>query len=180
MAKYQVITTAGSSHEPARQSYIDSISSYLPSTATLAEFLPEGLKQYVGQDDQLDHDGKDVVLCCSIEGYQTSLGFRLPAGENIADWMIDAVCGIAPRYNRDGTEDTAFNAPADLFENWTAKYKSTQVRWDGVAAAQGGGGRRGSAPNLPGVAAAGRRRPEIRDPRLIRSRRRHVALKKNF
>ena len=96
----------------------------------------------------------------SIETYLTSLGFRLPAGENIADWMIDAVCGIAPRYNRDGTEDTTFNAPADLFENWTAKYKSTQVRWDGVAAAQGGGGggRRGSsAPTLPGVATAGRR-----------------------
>ena len=88
----------------------------------------------------------------SIEGYLTSLGFRLPAGENIADWMIDAVCGIAPRYNPDGTEDTTFNAPADLFENWAAKHKSTQVRWDGVAGALGGCGRRASAPNTAAAA----------------------------
>ena len=62
-----------------------------------------------------------------IQPYLTSLGFKLPPMENVADWMIDAVCGLAPRYNTDGEVDTEFKAPADLFTAWEKNYKHTCV-----------------------------------------------------
>ena len=46
-----------------------------------------------------------------IEEYFTKLGFRLPDRENPADWLIDVVCGLAPRYKEDGTVDDEFTAP---------------------------------------------------------------------
>jgi hypothetical protein len=72
MAKYSVIGSG--SHQPS-QGYLDSLSSYLPSVQGLKEYLPDGLKQYApfcSEGDQLDHEGKDVALCVSMEGYRTS------------------------------------------------------------------------------------------------------------
>ena len=46
------------------------------------------------------------------------LGFRLPDRENLADWMIDVVCGLSPRYMDSDEIDPDFTAPADLFTFW--------------------------------------------------------------
>ena len=46
-----------------------------------------------------------------IQEYFTSLGFRLPDKENPADWLIDVVCGLSPRYKDDGSTDADFKAP---------------------------------------------------------------------
>ena len=62
-----------------------------------------------------------------IEEYFTSLGFRLPDRENPADWLIDVVCGLSPRYNDDGSIDEGFKAPADLFTAWAAM-KGSRLR----------------------------------------------------
>ena len=59
-----------------------------------------------------------------IEEYFTSLGFRLPDRENPADWLIDVVCGLSPRYNDDGSIDEGFKAPADLFTAWAENQKA--------------------------------------------------------
>ena len=56
-----------------------------------------------------------------IEEYFTSIGFRLPERENPADWLIDVVCGLAPRLLPNGTVDEAFRAPADLYALWEAE-----------------------------------------------------------
>jgi hypothetical protein len=72
MAKYSVI--ASGSHQPS-QGYLDSLTSYLPSVQDLTEYMPDGLKQcapFCSEGGQLDHEGKDVVLCASMEGYRTS------------------------------------------------------------------------------------------------------------
>ena len=59
-----------------------------------------------------------------IEEYFTSLGFRLPDRENPADWLIDVVCGLSPRYNDDGSVDENFKAPADLFSMWAEQFRA--------------------------------------------------------
>ncbi|CAE8673647.1 unnamed protein product [Polarella glacialis] len=60
------------------------------------------------------------------ESYFDDTGFRLPPRENPADWMIDIVCGMSPRYQSKSSDDVdaAFAAPHDLFELWDSKCKA--------------------------------------------------------
>jgi len=70
--------------------------------------------------------GGNQVFCGRaelIEQYLTEAGFRLPAKENPADWLIDVVCGLAPRYDTSGKEDKDFTAPQDLFAIWESGCK---------------------------------------------------------
>eukprot|EP00929_Paragymnodinium_shiwhaense_P078958 TRINITY_DN4098_c0_g1_i1.p1 TRINITY_DN4098_c0_g1~~TRINITY_DN4098_c0_g1_i1.p1 ORF type:complete len:852 (-),score=160.01 TRINITY_DN4098_c0_g1_i1:615-3170(-) len=67
--------------------------------------------------------GGGQVYCgetSGIEPYLTGLGFRQPAKENPADWMIDVVCGLSLRYLEEGSDkvDVDFTAPRDLFKMW--------------------------------------------------------------
>jgi hypothetical protein len=69
-----------------------------------------------------------------MDAYFKSLFFRLPPRENPADWMIDIVCGLAPRYlssSLDALEDLAFTAPDDLFKIWDTTFKGKTSAWDG-------------------------------------------------
>lgn len=61
-----------------------------------------------------------------IQTYLERLSFRLPAKENPADWMIDVVCNLAPRYlDPTGEEvDASFKAPGDLFKIWNENHKA--------------------------------------------------------
>ena len=58
-----------------------------------------------------------------IRPYLETLGFVVPEHENPADWMIDVVCGLAPRYKEDGSVDEAYRAPEDLFDAWDRDHK---------------------------------------------------------
>jgi len=72
----------------------------------------------------------------SMERYFIDEGFRLPPRENPADWMIDIVSGLVPRFvNKEGLEelDATFTAPRDLFEIWDSKYKGKGNFFDGPA-----------------------------------------------
>lgn len=54
----------------------------------------------------------------NVTSYLISLGFRMPELDNPADWMIDVVCGLQPRYLEDGQVDSTFEAPENLFVSW--------------------------------------------------------------
>jgi ABC-type Mn2+/Zn2+ transport system ATPase subunit len=57
-------------------------------------------------------------LGARIEEYFNSHGFVLPPRESAADWIIDITCGMQERTNTDGSVDTTFEAPRDLFTLW--------------------------------------------------------------
>lgn len=82
-----------------------------------------------------------------VQTYLQELGFRLPNKENPADWMLDVVCGLSPRYLGDASESKAddavdheFKAPADLFRLWSKNHEATasqpDSRWNAPAAEQ--------------------------------------------
>ena len=77
---------------------------------------------------------RQVFCGCTghLERYLLSHGFRLPEKENLADWMIDVVCGLSPMYKPDGEVDTTFVAPVDLFELWEESQRQAVI-------GQGGG-----------------------------------------
>jgi ABC-type multidrug transport system ATPase subunit len=60
-----------------------------------------------------------------MDKYFQDIFFKLPERDNPADWMIDVVCGLAPRYTSKMLVeiDQTFEAPKDLFEIWTQGYK---------------------------------------------------------
>lgn len=80
--------------------------------------------------------GGKQVFCGRTENmkpYLTGLGFWFPPDENVADWMIDVVCGLEPRYKKiesqdvrpdKSQEDEEFVAPTTLFEIWDKEYKA--------------------------------------------------------
>ena len=89
----------------------------------LAEFITHDLvRKRSGAGGQQVYCGRGEL----IEQYFTSLGFRLPDRENPADWLIDVVCGLSPRYNDDGSVDENFKAPADLFSEEELRYMLAQ------------------------------------------------------
>lgn len=65
-----------------------------------------------------------------MERYFNDHGFLMPSRENPADWMIDIVCGLVPRYKSTADaetreEDVSFTAPDDLFKLWDREFKGT-------------------------------------------------------
>merc|ERR1712151_1049885 len=84
--------------------------------------------------------GGKMVFCgetCQMDAYFKSLFFRLPPRENPADWMIDIVSGLVPRYqgsSLDALEDASFTAPDDLFKIWDTTYKGKLTAWDNADA----------------------------------------------
>eukprot|EP00929_Paragymnodinium_shiwhaense_P013490 TRINITY_DN121336_c0_g1_i1.p1 TRINITY_DN121336_c0_g1~~TRINITY_DN121336_c0_g1_i1.p1 ORF type:complete len:847 (+),score=149.58 TRINITY_DN121336_c0_g1_i1:51-2591(+) len=77
--------------------------------------------------------GGGQVYCgetSGVEPYLKNLGFRMPAKENPADWMIDVVCGLEPRYMSSTSDelDVTFTAPQDLFTMWDEHRSSTSVK----------------------------------------------------
>lgn len=65
--------------------------------------------------------GGQTVYCGLTRGvkpYLTSVGFRMPDDESVADWIIDVVSNLSARHHSDGTVDESFTAPQDLFDIW--------------------------------------------------------------
>lgn len=60
-----------------------------------------------------------------MEKYFTDMYFRCPPKENPADWMIDIVSSLSPKYlGEKGEEiDKTFKAPDDLFKMWREREK---------------------------------------------------------
>jgi len=83
-----------------------------------------------------------MVYCgetCQMDAYFKSLFFRLPPRENPADWMIDIVSGLVPRYQNsspDALEDETFTAPDDLFKIWDTTFKGKTSAWNGPGGPQ--------------------------------------------
>lgn len=85
-------------------------------------------------------NGGGEVYCgttSGLEPYFTSLGFRMAERENVADWMIDVVCGLVPKHKGPKTDelDIDFVAPKGLYAIWEEKYKGRPTPYDGVAIA---------------------------------------------
>ena len=59
-------------------------------------------------------------LAGGVHSYLSQEGFRMPEGENVADWMIDVVSGLELRYAADGSVDREYHTPLDLFLRWEA------------------------------------------------------------
>ena len=62
-----------------------------------------------------------------VSTYLGSLGFRKPELENPADWIIDVVCGLQPRYLENGQVDDAFESPSKLFELWSENHAKSST-----------------------------------------------------
>ncbi|EER08787.1 ATP-binding cassette transporter, putative [Perkinsus marinus ATCC 50983] len=69
----------------------------------------------------LGKGGKTVYIgkTSQVEDYFVSHGFRIPRGENVADWFIDIISGAVDHYQPDGSVDRSFQKE-DLFDYWTA------------------------------------------------------------
>eukprot|EP00397_Hematodinium_sp_SG-2012_P006665 GEMP01006699.1.p1 GENE.GEMP01006699.1~~GEMP01006699.1.p1 ORF type:complete len:846 (+),score=147.35 GEMP01006699.1:213-2750(+) len=71
---------------------------------------PGGRTVYVGKAD-------------SMMEYFLRQGFRLPKGENVADWFVDIIGGHVPRYFESGVIDKDFKV-ADLLNMWNLEIAS--------------------------------------------------------
>merc|ERR1712232_1165891 len=83
--------------------------------------------------------GGGQIYCgptAALEPYFQSLGFRLTARKNPADWMIDVVCGLEARYvGSDSDEkDVDFTAPRDLITMWREHCKKEMKPAEPIAA----------------------------------------------
>ncbi|KAF4665918.1 hypothetical protein FOL46_003363 [Perkinsus olseni] len=75
----------------------------------------------------LGKGGRTVYIgkTSQAEDYFVSHGFRIPRGENVADWFIDIISGGVDHHLPDGSVDRDFKKE-DLFEYWT-DYQAQQA-----------------------------------------------------
>ena len=92
--------------------------------------------------------------------YFTGLGFRIPAGENPADWMIDVCSGSESRYDAHGAVDDSFVCPGSLYENW-------QTNFAGMASTPGAPYHRGDPDLVALPILTQRRQPQGFEPIFV-------------
>ena len=97
----------------------------LPYIFTACLFISVGGRQVYG--------GRTTKLVPYLEG----LNFRVPDKDNPADWMIDVVSGLSPRYltpsDLGSDVDASFKAPEDLFALWESQHSTCldpQSQWN--------------------------------------------------